>query len=61
MRLSTGDTARVRTQTRDLRRPVVDVEVLRDGEVVVQEGLLPLDLTKCREISVDACVLDAEL
>jgi HD-GYP domain-containing protein (c-di-GMP phosphodiesterase class II) len=60
VRLSTGDTARVSRQTADPCRPVVDIEVMRDGEIVAQTGLAA-DLTTTRDISITEHVLDAEM
>ena len=44
VRLSSGDTARVQKQTSDPARPVVDIEVIQDEELVPPSDRKTLDL-----------------
>jgi HD-GYP domain-containing protein (c-di-GMP phosphodiesterase class II) len=46
VRLTSGETARVSAQTSDIERPVVDLEILQDGEVVRGSHLVEVDLSQ---------------
>ncbi|MHC5011507.1 MAG: HD-GYP domain-containing protein [Planctomycetota bacterium] len=63
VRLSNGDTARVRRQTEVLHRPVVDVELVMEGDALTSSEALSFDLSAqggTEALEVEELLLDAE-